>query len=169
MLIISRFNARLAMARSENAEGYYDIHTNSVLVPAATQPTRAKWEEVSETAETQTRNRTSPQPDVEQTKDDVDELSSRFEALEPIYARNFMIQDFHYQDSVEPGSGFPGADNDQGKLPKLSAELLDELPEECRRALEDSVRREQEWSSQWRSETLDGKRSTFVNTVEWYP
>lgn len=59
--------------------------------------------------------------------------------------------------------GIPGPDGDAmdvggNGLEGVAQEVVDELPEECRREFDEVVRREREWKGKWRGEGQDGMR-----------
>lgn len=169
----SQFNNNLTAIRQENNEGLYDIHTNTIQWPRTMQPTHARWERVPH----EKTNQQYPKqhkltngasgngngPDVDQ------ELSTIFQALDPIYPRNFLIQDLCLEGAPESKFGPPGLDNNPQSLSNISQDILDELPTDCRQAFEEAKARESTWRSRWNTETTDGKRGRFMPTVEWFP
>ena len=169
--IFSRFNSLLAIARSDNNDGCYDIHTNTIQWPSATQPTHARWDPVEATkAGKQNDGQNEQAPKSNEAEDEaVADLTSKFESLDPVYPRNFMIHDVCLQGTPEPVAGPPGIDHNPQRLSNLSADILDELPPECRQALEYSKKNASEWTSRWQTETTDGRRGHFTPTVEWFP
>ncbi len=167
----SQFNSNLAAIRRENNEGLYDIHTNTIQWPRTMQPTHARWESVQREKTGQkhpeqkrlTNGANGDGSDVDQ------ELSTIFQALNPIYSRNFLIQDLCLEGAPESKFGQPGLDNDPQSLSSLPHDILDELPADCRQAFEEAKARESAWRSRWNTETTDGKRGRFMPTVEWFP
>lgn len=135
------------------------------------QPTHARWESAE-------REKKAPEYS-EQTNltngangDELDvdqEVSTIFQALNPVYPRNFLIQDLILEGAPESNFGPPGLDNDPQSLSRLPHDILDELPADCRQAFEEAKARESAWRSRWGTETTDGKRGRFMPTVEWFP
>jgi len=156
--ISSRFNGFLTAARKQNANGLYDIHTNSVQWPSAMQPTHARW-------------------DVENDeRDDEIELSAElakkwtiFPKLDAVYARNFRIHDVCLETAPDSTLGVPGIADDETSLSNIATEIVDELPPECREAFEEAIDREREWKTRWRTETTDGRRAHFLPATAWFP
>lgn len=171
LTLLSRFNSNLAAVRRENSEGLYDIHTNTVQWPRTMQPTHARWESVE-------RERDNGRYDEKKQlangsngdQDDIDqELSSIFKDLNPVYPRNFMINDLSLEGAPESTFGPPGLDNDPRSLASLPRDILNELPADCRQPFEEAKARELSWTSKWTTESADGKRGRFMPTVEWFP
>jgi chromatin structure-remodeling complex protein RSC7 len=156
--ISSRFNGFLTAARKQNANGLYDIHTNSMQWPLAMQPTHARW-------------------DVENDeRDDETELSAElakkwtiFPKLDAVYARNFRIHDVYLETASDSTLGVPGIADDETSLSNIATEIVDELPPECREAFEEAINRETEWKTRWQTETTDGRRAHFLPATAWFP
>jgi chromatin structure-remodeling complex protein RSC7 len=131
----SRFNSNLSKLRKANLTGVYDPHTNLMCYPKVTQPTHARWEEVS----------------AEETN------------VPPLVRRKYLVVDSVFQQPPFAGLGIPGPDGDfvdvgTNGLPVLDDEdRLKMKPEELE-ALEQVKAEEQEWRSQWGGETTDGAR-----------
>ncbi|KAK0636558.1 chromatin remodelling complex Rsc7/Swp82 subunit-domain-containing protein [Bombardia bombarda] len=157
----SQFNSILTMVRRNNIHGVYDIHTNSMLYPATTQPTHARIEQVVDYAE--------PPADTTTT-------STKFPPVKPATSRNFLVMDVHLE---TPPAGVAGASYDvpfrtspadraawarQDPLAKfrgLSAvpnDVRDLLPEECRRAFDSAVKSEDRWFERWGDEATSSCR-----------
>jgi chromatin structure-remodeling complex protein RSC7 len=51
----------------------------------------------------------------------------------------------------------------------VGPEILAELPPECKEALVEAAAREWEWKSKWRSEAIDGQRTTPLKSYAWFP
>ncbi|EHY53499.1 chromatin structure-remodeling complex subunit RSC7 [Exophiala dermatitidis] len=147
----SRFNSMLAAARLENLHGVYDIHTNAMHFPSHMQPTHARWEVVDD-----------------ENAPDNPEQASKFPRLDPVYGRNFRIHDFCLESAPESWLGKPGSNEEEG-LSAIPATILEELPEDCRRAFEEAKAREAEWRGKWHTEQEDGLRARFIPSVDWYP
>jgi chromatin structure-remodeling complex protein RSC7 len=132
--------------------------------PRITQPTHAKWEQIhdeaSDDAERNTQrlltNGTSnPHPP-----------NTIFEPIQDVVSRNFLIVDTVYTSPSTNALGNPGADGSMlsmgpNGLPDVSEDILAELPPDCRAALLDAKRQEQEWKEKWTSESNDGMRGNL--------
>lgn len=156
----SRFNAILAAVRRDSNQHHYDIHTNTIQFPQSLQPTHARWENA--------QGEGVVGPSVDEDEDD-QELSVFSNQLDPVYPRNFMIHDIYLSGAPESRFGPPGPDNDPRSLSSIPDDILDELPLDCRRAVEQAQSSEKSWRSQWSTESMDGKRGKFLPTVEWFP
>jgi chromatin structure-remodeling complex protein RSC7 len=100
--------------------------------------------------------------------------SSYFSRVDPVYRRNFIIHDLSLETAPESNFSSPGynaaAYNYPFALPDQNeADILDELPFECREAMDQARRRETAWRSQWNTESTDGMRGKLLSTVEWFP
>ena len=177
--------------------------------PSAMQPTHARWESVSQPAEpskntaedlttdfpslrltngiSKTENHPSPrEPSPNQPSDTI------FSPIPAIYARNFMIEDIHYESPSDSSLGIPGPDinaielganglisDDQvhGKQDISSlidtsfntSSILAELPPDCRAAYREAAERECLWKRRWERETDDGMRSETQRSYLWFP
>lgn len=87
--------------------------------------------------------------------------------LEAVYARNFRIHDLCLQSAPDSSLGPPGIEENQTGLMGVRADVLEELPEECRVAFESARRREGRWKSRWLTESTDGMRAKFTGSVNW--
>lgn len=150
----SRFNSTLRAARDENASGVYDIHTNTMQWSAHMQPTHARWEVVDD-------------EDDEVEKDQG--TTSKLPKLHPVYSRNFRIHDLCLEGRPESNMPDPGHSLSGSSLANLPSDIYDELPANCRGALEQAVEREMNWRSRWLNENIDGHRAHILSSVEWYP
>ncbi|ESZ91252.1 putative Chromatin structure-remodeling complex subunit rsc7 [Sclerotinia borealis F-4128] len=158
----SRFNSAIAAARRQNLNGIYDPHTNIMQYPRTMQPTHARWEQI---------NDNEPQPESAD--------STLFPPVKPFFSRNLLIVDTYMESSPSTHYGVPGpdgagwdlgaggngngiGDNDMGMgmdgLCGVSEDILDALPEDCRKAFEEAREREREWKGRWGSESVDGGR-----------
>lgn len=151
----SRFNSTLKIARDENANGVYDIHTNVMQWPSHLQPTHARWEAV-----TGEENEGDSQSG---------ESNSVFSKLLPIYARSFRIHDLYCESRPDTSFNDPGFGSERGLLSNITEEILKELPADCRAALGQAGERELAWRSKWLNESVDGNRASILSSVEWYP
>lgn len=161
----------LALARRENKEGHYDIHTNTIQWPRAMQPTHARWETIEwEGVDGEEDGQKQLSNGIHGAEQDVErEHTSIFKELSPVYPRNFMISDLCLEGAPESKFGSPGLDNDPQSLSNIPHDVLDELPAECRQAFEEARSREMSWRSKWSTEGRDGNRARFMPTVEWFP
>ena len=148
----SRFNSALASARASNFKGLYDIHTNNVQRPNHMQPTHGRWSKVDDN-----------QPD-----DDA-EITYRMPHLDPVYARNFRIEDLCLESAPDSAFGRPGLGTDENPLSSLPPHIIEELPGGCLVALRDAQHRTTAWTNEWTSEKKDGLRAHFLPSVDWYP
>lgn len=131
----SRFNSNLSRQRRANLEGVYDPHTNLMHYSKVTQPTHARWEEV-----------TSSETDVP-----------------PLVRSKFLVIDSIFQRPPFASLGIPGPDGnfiDVGTngLPDLDDEDKQNMKPEELEAFAHLKREEQEWRSQWGGESTDGAR-----------
>ncbi|KAK3323714.1 chromatin remodelling complex Rsc7/Swp82 subunit-domain-containing protein [Cercophora scortea] len=155
------FNNILTVVRHQNMHGVYDIHTNSMLVPANMQPTHARIEQVIDYEE----------PSAEEVSTD-----TKFPPLKPAISRNFLVTDIHLE---TPPTGIQGASYEvpfrtsaadrkasaqadflapfKG-LGAVSDDIRDLLPEECRKAFDAAVKGEDEWFSRWGDEKTSACR-----------
>ncbi|EXJ82908.1 hypothetical protein A1O3_06724 [Capronia epimyces CBS 606.96] len=148
----SRFNSMLAATRLDNVKGVYDIHTNAMHWPSHMQPTHARWEVV----------------DDEKTPD-TPEQTSKLPHLDPVYGRNFRIHDFCLESTPESWFGTPGSGEEGEGCFSIPATILEELPSDCLRALEEAKACEAEWRGKWHTEQEDGLRARFLTSIDWYP
>jgi chromatin structure-remodeling complex protein RSC7 len=100
-----------------------------------------------------------------------------------VFTRRFAITDVHYETPESSTLGRPGPDGDIHDLgsngitsmvdhlhPEFaSAEVLAELPPECKEALVETAAREWAWKSKWRTETTDGSRAQILQSYSWHP
>ncbi|KAF2712475.1 nuclear localization protein-like protein NPL6 [Pleomassaria siparia CBS 279.74] len=132
----SRFNSNLSALRKANLQGTYDPHTNQMCYPKTTQPTHARWEEVS-AADTDV-------PD--------------------IIRRRYLVVDIFVQKPPFSGLGIPGPDGafcDVGPngLPDLDEDDLEQMTPEAKENFLQAKQEEFEWKSNWQSESIDGARA----------
>ena len=171
-LVSSRFNSIMAATRKSTHGGVYDPHTNMMFYPKAMQPTHAKWEQIpptsqsgstpqlaNGTAHTNGNSNSDPMsldlPNSSQTP----QQPTIFAPVPPVVSRNYAVIDTAYTAPPISAAGFPGPDGSitdptsgsQG-LSQIPQDLLDELPEDCRRAFESARAAEVGWKKQWGSE-----------------
>ncbi|KAI5926262.1 chromatin remodelling complex Rsc7/Swp82 subunit-domain-containing protein [Camillea tinctor] len=141
----SRFNAEIGAIRRQNLSGVYDIHTNMLQYPAITQPTHARIEQVTDSA--------APTD------------SARFPPMDPKIPRNFTVIDTYME---MPPAGVSPAVYEQREVPAfltdfqglgtVSADIMDELPPECRAAFEKALGQEKAWKAKWGPEATSAHR-----------
>lgn len=150
----SRFNSVLAAARDGNNQGVYDIHTNAMQWPANLQPTHARWQCIQD----------------DQLVNDADTTVKRgLSTVPPIYARNVGVHDLCVESAPDSSLRHPGLGALTPSLAEIPADVLDELPSDCRQAFHQAVERERRWESTWLNERANGHRAELLCSVEWYP
>ncbi|OIW31654.1 hypothetical protein CONLIGDRAFT_234194 [Coniochaeta ligniaria NRRL 30616] len=150
----SQFNSTLSTFRRFNLQGVYNVHTNTMMYPATMQPTNARIEQVPGSA---SAAGTIPNSRV-------------FPPLQPIVPRNFLVADTIME--TPPAGIAPAAYEVPFRtspadyrasyrgdflapfrgLGSVSKELRDLLPEECRGAFDEAVKREGDWFERWGDE-----------------
>ncbi|KAI6246079.1 Chromatin structure-remodeling complex subunit rsc7 [Erysiphe necator] len=157
----SRFNSTLGNLRRQNLSGIYDTHTNLVMFPKIIQPTRARWLQVNDVD--------SDQQSCKHCTEKVGSSSSIFKPLKPICSKNLLVIDTIYEsapasftsnlnyDDNEFDIGFSG-------LSSISEDIKAELPPECLRALEKTLKIESQWKSRWELKSENGSAySPIIN------
>lgn len=104
--------------------------------PKVTQPTHARWEEVS-------ANSTD---------------------VPPLVRQKYLVVDSFFQQPPFAGLGLPGPDADfidvgTNGLPDVDDEALQSMKPEERAAFTHAKEEEKEWRGQWGGETTDGART----------
>ncbi|EAL88352.1 hypothetical protein KXW98_003853 [Aspergillus fumigatus] len=106
-----------------------------------------------------------------------------FSTIPPALSRRFAIHDTVFETPPYSNMGIPGPDGDVHDLGSnglistadslhpefVGPEILAELPPECKEALVEAAAREWEWKSKWRSEAIDGQRTTPLKSYAWFP
>jgi chromatin structure-remodeling complex protein RSC7 len=165
----SRFNSSLVTKRKLAWDGVYDPHTNLMHYPKNSQPTHAKWEviprEEDEQASKQKLLTNGTNGHVEQ---------SIFRPLSNVIARNFVVTDVvsvspPISGFAVPGSNSMGFDVGANGLPDVTPEILEDLPEDCRKALLEAKAAERQWTSQWSTEKQDGMRAKLEISYLGFP
>ncbi|ROT41328.1 chromatin structure-remodeling complex protein RSC7 [Sodiomyces alkalinus F11] len=140
----SNFNSAInAIRRLNNEKGVYDIHTNTMQLPAIMQPTHTRIEELTpEEAQKLPPSSTFPKVDPKLSSK-VQILDVYYEPAPPgvsplVHTRNGG----HAPDFLEPFHG----------LGAVSDEIKDLLPPECREAFDETLAKENEWKSRWGNE-----------------
>jgi len=190
----SRFNSSLAAMRHANLEGVYDTHTNLMFYPKIMQPTHARWEHISppsthEEPKAVTNGLTNGYH-ANSTKRVKEEASVRtedarleesahttiFSDVPEAVSRNFVIIDTQYRAPPLSSIGYPGPDgiitdpaSGSNGLSSISPELLDELPNECRRAFEFAKKTELGWKNHWGTEAQSALRGDLKIGFSGYP
>ncbi|CAL5867616.1 uncharacterized protein PFLUO_LOCUS1835 [Penicillium psychrofluorescens] len=117
------------------------------------------------------------------TEEGPEQTQTIFPSIPASLARRFVIHDIHYESPPVSNMGIPGPDGDVHDLgangmitaadpqhPEfMSADVLDELPADCKEALLASATQEWEWKSKWCSEAADGARSRPLKNFAWFP
>lgn len=149
----SRFNATLSNLRRRNLSGVYDTHTNLVMFPKIIQPTRARWLHVNDCDSDQQSSKLISEKEASGP--------SLFTPLKSIYSKNLLIIDTMYESAPATLTGnFNSEENefDTGfsGLSSISEEIKAELPAECLKALEKTLKIEKQWKSRWESKNENG-------------
>ncbi|KAK3679437.1 chromatin structure-remodeling complex subunit RSC7 [Recurvomyces mirabilis] len=189
----SRFNSAISAVRKANLDGVYDTHTNMMFYPKIMQPTHAKWEPVpTEETHASTRITTSGLTNgyyhtfgqIEKDAMDVEEIPRSadppqhtiFSNVPPIIGRNFAVVDMHYTASPFTSAGYPGPDGSSldpqsgsNGLSGIPDDLIDELPEDCRRAFFETRKLETQWQRRWGSEAQSAWRKDLNIGLNGYP
>ena len=159
------------------------------------QPTHAKWQQVPQPttgARAEQKRLTNGLPNGHLTNGDtvhhdddameVDhshESSSKptiFSDVSAKVSRNFTVVDTVFNAPPSNQPGYPGPD---GHIEDLAAgpnglssvpdDLLDELPEDCRRAFEDARKTEAAWKKGWGTEMQSAMRGDLKVGMNGYP
>ncbi|KAI9877764.1 MAG: hypothetical protein M1830_002894 [Pleopsidium flavum] len=176
----SRFNSTLTVARRQNADGFYDPHTNIMQYPKIMQPTHARWEQLPPSTAVpkilqSINGANGPLTNgfVHHNGDHVMEASgheqqaeSIFPSVRPLYSRNFLIVDTHFVTPPTSSLGIPGPDGDvidikQDGLADVPDAIVSELPLDCLKAFAEARDAELNWKSSWATENEDGARARF--------
>lgn len=91
-----------------------------------------------------------------------------------IISRNFLVADMYFETPPFSNLGVPGPDggvNDLGPngLSDIPDHVLDELPEDCRLALEQAKEAEAQWKNKWNTERTDGSRGSLRIGFNGFP
>lgn len=169
---VSRFNSTLTSQRRSNLDGVYDAHTNLMFYPKIMQPTHAKWEPVSPPASPRLTN--GDLPNGNHSSRPQSSSDSTFKPVPPVVSTNFLVADTHFVSAPSSNLGIPGPDGDvedlgPNGLGGISAEVLEELPADCRQAFEEAMQRERQWKSQWGNEASDGWRGQLRIGFNGFP
>jgi chromatin structure-remodeling complex protein RSC7 len=182
--------------RKANLDGVYDTHTNMMFYPTIMQPTHARWEQIPPPEVSEAKALTNGLPnghhtingsaekDIEEEAMEIEEVSrshdaphsSIFTPVPAIISRNFSIIDTQFVAPSLTSAGYPGPDGQivdptsgPNGLASIANEILDELPEDCRQALEEAKRTEMRWKTQWGSEAQSALRGDLKIGLNGYP
>lgn len=193
----SRFNSAIAAVRRSTLDGVYDTHTNMLYYPRIMQPTHAQWEHVpppdaasdakpamngltnghamtNDAIEQDDHDNAMDVEEIPRTKDVLQ--ATIFSDVPPVVSRNFAVIDMHYAAPPLSNAGYPGPDghvtdstSGPNGLDSIPDALLDELPEDCRRALEEAKQSENQWKRQWGTEAQSALRQGLKIGFNGYP
>lgn len=156
-----------------------------MFYPKAMQPTHAKWEQIappgSHGTSTQRLTNGTPHVNGDSTSQNgpaaaQEERPTIFSDVPPVVSRNFAVIDTAYSAPPISNAGFPGPDGmitdttsgAQG-LSGVPADVLDELPEDCRKGFEEAKAAEVGWKQQWSTEGNSGMRGALKIGFSGYP
>jgi chromatin structure-remodeling complex protein RSC7 len=179
----------MAATRKSTHDGVYDPHTNMMFYPTIMQPTHAKWEQIpspplTESSQYLTNGATHTNGTTHTNGDHIsDPMSidpptqqSIFTSVPPVVSRNYAVIDTTYTAPPISNAGYPGPDGTitdatSGTLglSSISSDILDELPEDCRRAFEEARAAEVGWKQQWGTEAQSGLRGGLKIGFSGYP
>jgi chromatin structure-remodeling complex protein RSC7 len=177
--------------RNATHDGVYDTHTNMMFYPKIMQPTHARWEQVpppdrSSDMKALTNgltnghhtNGTSENPADPDTMDTSEATghSTIFTPIPSLISRNFVAVDTHFTSPPISNAGYPGPDgaitdptSGPNGLTSIPDDVIDELPEECRKAFEEARRTEVEWKKYWGTEAQSALRADLKVGFSGYP
>lgn len=179
----SRFNTTLATLRQANLDGVYDPNTNMMFYPKIMQPTHAKWEQIpaepaaSESKTHLTNGHTNGHNhDHNHDAMDTDNKSSLFSKVPSVISRNFTVVDTAFSSAPLSNAGYPGPDghvfdpsSGPNGLSTVSQDLIEELPEECRKAFLEARNLELGWKRSWGTEANSCQRQGLRIGLNGYP
>ncbi|KAG9807145.1 hypothetical protein KCU63_g22576, partial [Aureobasidium melanogenum] len=125
--------------------------------PKIMQPSHVKWERV-----------------VPGEEENSNGESTTFQPLPDLIKRNYLVTDTYFESAPRANLGVPGPDGDvhdlsTNGLSTISQDVQDELPEECRAALEEAKNAELAWKSKWHDEHTDGARGKLRIGFNGFP
>jgi chromatin structure-remodeling complex protein RSC7 len=188
----SVFNSRLCAIRKENLAGLYDIHTNTIQMPAHVQPTRAVFEPVvdddeggydrhdSEGAKNNNINDINNISNINNNTAATTTTPTIFPKPDAKMTRNHLVLDIYHRG---PGAGLASAAYEQPYddsdplapfrgLSAVSAEIRALLPPACRAAFDSARVHEIAWRTGWdeaRARERDSRRALVIDrTVQPY-
>jgi chromatin structure-remodeling complex protein RSC7 len=137
------------------------------------QPTHAKWEHVplSSIPTNNLTNGHSPNMDI-----DSPQQPTIFPTVPSIICRNFTIIDTNFSSPPISNTGYPGPDghvfdtsSGPNGLSSVTPDLVDELPEECRKAFLEARETEMRWKRGWGTEAQSCERVGLKVGINGYP
>ena len=146
------------------------------------QPTHARWEQIPPA--TAAEEDADPKPLTNGTSHHATtEEESLPASQETIFApvprsvsHNFVVTDTVYTAPPISTADYPGPDSlvidttsGASGLSGISSDLIDELPEDCRRAFEEARKLEMGWKQQWGAESQSGLRGHLRVGFSGYP
>lgn len=177
----------MAAERRTKNNGVYDPHTNLMFYPKSTQPTHAKWEQLPPPPHSQstqqltngtahTNGDTANSDAMTLDPQSTSQQPTIFSSVPPVVSRNYAVIDTAYTAPPISNAGFPGPDGiitdptsgSQG-LSSIPSDILDELPEDCRKAFEDAKAAEVGWKQQWGTEGQSAMRGGLKIGFSGYP
>ena len=92
-----------------------------------------------------------------------EEKETIFPPVNPIITKNFLVVDTLYENAPYSNLPIPGPDGmcmdlSQTNLSSIPQDLVNELPEDCRKALKVAQEREEQWLNTFGSEARDTAR-----------
>lgn len=170
-----------------------------MFYPKIMQPTHAKWERIPapvSPAQAEQKQLTNGltngyhQPNGANGEQDdtmdVEELQrlqdqpllppSIFSDVPAVVSRNFTVVDTVFEAPPLSGTGYPGPDghvedftSGSNGLSTVPDELIDELPEDCRRAFLEARKKEVRWKRHWGTEAQSALRGDLKLGLNGYP
>ena len=137
--------------------------------PQTMQPTHARWEPVHDSVDEAASNMkqltTEAHAEGTATPEAAEPKDTIFPPVKPIITNNFLVLDTLFQNAAYSNLCIPGPDGSDMDRPftlntpsSISQDLIDELPEDCRKALGLAREREANWKGQWKTESEDAMR-----------
>lgn len=159
-----------------------------MLYPKIMQPTHARWEQIpppevtSHTTRKQLTNGLTNGHDISHSSHSEDAKgpqasdthtesyeSTIFCDVPAIVSRNFTVIDTVCNAPPISQAGYPGPDghvadiaSGPNGLDSIPGDVLDELPEDCRRAFEEARRAQHAWKAQWGTEKVSASRGNLI-------
>jgi len=139
-----------------------------MLIPKIMQPSHVRWDTVTSANEQRFQQDGLLPASADSSEPTI------FSSVPPVVARNFLVTDTVFACAPIHNPGVPGPDGDVtdiggNGLTGISADLIDELPEDCRAAFEDAVRAEREWKRSWGTEGSDKMRGALRIGFNGFP
>ncbi|KAK3712961.1 chromatin structure-remodeling complex subunit RSC7 [Vermiconidia calcicola] len=189
----SRFNSSMTALRHANLGGVYDTATNMMFYPKIMQPTHARWEQIpppESPAQAEQKQLTNGLPNGHLTNGtsshddgmDTDQPQAEsseptiFTPVPPVVSRNFTVIDTHFISPPLHSTGYPGPDgyiedpaSGPNGLSSVPDDIVDKLPEDCRRAFQQARETERSWKKGWGTEVQSGLRGALKVGLNGYP